>query len=556
MKPRIRLKTAALAALGAAGLFCGSPAFAAVLACDQAAIQAVAPGATIVTATPTAAPVPHCRVDGYITTTNPGPNKVNFRLQLPDQNWNGRYFFIGMGGSAGFVPSDSQIPAGNPIVKGFAVAGTDTGRQGSSGDWDFIGESEAKALDHNHRAAHVTAVATQAITKAYYGAPKIYRYFTGCSGGGRMATQSIENHPEDFDGLVLGAPGGRSSGSMIKFIASYQEMTREPGAWTSPAKLAMTEKKVTAACDATDGAVDGVVADHRLCKFDVASLQCKGADGPDCLTGPEIRSIKALIAGPKGPRGEQISQGWPITNMSLWGQFLGRVPPPWSTVMTRENAMTGSAAYTMGSSLGRAYLGKDFKAENFNTKSQKDLDAWWAAAHRTGFGVPYSADLRGLKKAGGKVILWNGRSDPCCGDLELERYYLDAAKSIGGTVSDLQSFARLYQVGGAGHCGSGTGPGDAPDQFLAALIDWVEKGVAPQAIVAHGGARAQLQFADPKTGVVSGVMIPPPTGPDRDFLECPYPLVPTYNAKASAAAGAVYEAVNWSCAAPRSPRKS
>ena len=152
MKPRIRLKTAALAALGAAGLFCGSPAFAAVLACDQAAIQAVAPGATIVTATPTAAPVPHCRVDGYITTTNPGPNKVNFRLQLPDQNWNGRYFFIGMGGSAGFVPSDSQIPAGNPIVKGFAVAGTDTGRQGSSGDWDFIGESEAKALDHHHRA--------------------------------------------------------------------------------------------------------------------------------------------------------------------------------------------------------------------------------------------------------------------------------------------------------------------------------------------------------------------------------------------------------------------
>src|SRR6201996_6487865 len=161
----------------AALLLCGSPSMAAPRSpCSVAAIQALAPkGTTIKSADPTAAPVPHCKIDGSIITNNPGPNTVNFRLQLPDSGWTGRYYFIGMGGSAGFVPSDSQIPAGNPIVKGFAVAGTDTGRQGSSGDWNFISESPAKALDHTKRAAHVTAVVTQAITKAYYGAPKIYR---------------------------------------------------------------------------------------------------------------------------------------------------------------------------------------------------------------------------------------------------------------------------------------------------------------------------------------------------------------------------------------------
>ena len=553
------LKPLALAGLGAAAaaLF-ASPAFAAALACDKAAIQAVAPGATIVSATPTAAPAPHCRVDGFVITTNPGPNQVNFRLQLPDQDWNGRYYFIGMGGSAGFVPNDSQIPPGNPIVKGFAVAGTDTGRQGSSGDWDFVGESPVKALDHKDRGAHVTAVATQAITRAYYAAPKIYRYMAGCSGGGRMSTEAIENHPEDFDGVVLGATGAGavSGGTMLKFIDSYHQATREPGAWLSPAKLKLIEKNVTAACDATDGAVDGVVSDKRLCHFKVETLQCKGADGSECLTRPEIRTVNALLVGPVDSKGRRLTQGWPLTNTSLWAQFLGNTPPPWSTEMTHENAMKASSAYTMGSSMGRVYMGKAFRAEDFHSENPKDLAAWIANAKRVNFGVPFSANLKGFQTAGGKVLMYDGRSDPCCSDLDMEQYYLDAAKSIGAGIPELQKFARFYPIGGMGHCGSGTGPNDVPDRFLDAMIDWVEKGVAPEGIVAHGGARARLQFADPKTGVVSGVLIPPAVGPDRDFLECPYPKVPTYDPKASAKPGAVYEAANWACALPKAPRKS
>jgi feruloyl esterase len=119
-----------------------------------------------------------------VTTTSPGPNKVNFRLQLPDSDWNGRYYFIGLGATAGYVPTDSQIPAGNPMLKGFAVAGTDTGQQNRA-DWSFIGRDKAQALDYTSRGAHVTAVATQQITRKYYGREKIYRYHSGCSGGGR-----------------------------------------------------------------------------------------------------------------------------------------------------------------------------------------------------------------------------------------------------------------------------------------------------------------------------------------------------------------------------------
>jgi feruloyl esterase len=519
--------------------------------CSVEAIQALAPkGTTIKTAKATPKPVPHCRVDGQIITTNPGPNEVNFRLQLPDQSWNGRYYFIGMGGSAGFVPSDSQIPAGNPLYKGFAVAGTDTGRQGSMADWGFLTDP-AKAEDHIHRAAHVTAVSTQQITKSFYGTKKLHRYFSGCSGGGRMATMTIERHPEDFDGVLLGAPGGRSNATMLAFIYNGQQMNREPGAWLSPAKLKMLEKKVTAQCDEIDGAKDDIIWDHTACKVDFKQFKCPSGDGPECLTEPEIRSVEAVVAGPQGPNGP-IKVGYPVSNIGEWALFLGMVPPPWQEDASMQDILKKtSAGYQMGNSLAKVLFGPTFKGlTEFNFNDQKQIDAWWKRTNEIGFGAPYSADLRGLKKSGNKVIMWNGVSDMCCVDTELEGYYQDAAKAVGGTEK-LDKFAKLYFVPGMAHCGGGTGPQDGPDQMLEAMIDWVENGKAPTTIVTHRGKeRAKMQFADPTTGTISGVLVPPSTGTPRDFLLCPYPQVATFNKALADKAGAVDEAANWSCKTP------
>lgn len=119
---------------------------------------------TILAAIPEKQPVAHCRVEGFVITTNPGPNRVNFRLQLPDENWNNRFYFIGLGATAGYVPTTSQIAAGNPLLKGFAVAGTDTGQQNRA-DWSFIGRNPAQAEDYRHRGAHVSTVAAQQITR-------------------------------------------------------------------------------------------------------------------------------------------------------------------------------------------------------------------------------------------------------------------------------------------------------------------------------------------------------------------------------------------------------
>lgn len=546
-----RISTALIAKALMAGSLLISTQALAKTECAMRAIQEIAPQDAIIDSVEALpSPVPHCKIDGHIITTNPGPNQVNFRLQLPDTGWQNRYYFIGLGGSAGYVPTNSQIPAGNPMLGGFAVAGTDTGRQGSGGDWNFLSESEAKALDHNHRGAHVTAVATQAITKAYYNTDTLHRYMSGCSGGGRMSTQAIEKYPEDFDGVIIGAPGGRSSASMLKFIHAAQQMYREPGAWLSPAKLSMVDKKVTAACDGTDGVIDGIVSDHRLCQFEMASLQCKKKDNANCLTQAEITSINAILEGPKDPDGQSIVQPMQITNMSMWSQFLGQVPPPWSTTPTRENAMRASAGFTMSTSLAHAYFDKDYDVLQFDFNNPEHHQAWWQAAERTGFGMPYSADLKGFYEAGGKVIFWNGRSDACCGELELEQYYHDAGRSVGDAAK-LDEFTRLYQIPGMGHCGSGTGPLDAPDQFILAMTQWVEQGTPPAAVVAHRGTeRSELLFADPDTGQVSGVVIPPPEGEARDFLLCPYPEQAVYNPTAGRKKSAVYNADNWLCRAP------
>ncbi len=521
---------------------------AATATCTVESVQKVVPAdTTIVSAEMLQQPASHCKIDGYVTTNDPTPNKVNFRLQLPDKaNWNKRYYFIGMGGSAGYVPTDSQIPRGNPVVKGFAVAGTDTGHTAHLLDWSFLSDP-AKAEDHIHRGAHVTALATQAITKAYYGADKFYRYHTGCSGGGRMGMEVIQRHPEDFDGVLLGWPGGRwpegrpSEPSMgAAFDIQIREMTREPGSWVSPDKLKLADEKVTEACDMADGAKDEMIWDHRLCKFDFSTLKCKAGDAPDCLTQPEITSINNLLR----------DTAMPISNMKVW-TFLGAVPPPWSPEPSMENMPKSSAALVIQTTWARTYLNQPDRDIVKNPLTKEELQTMKDVAAKIGYSVPPNTDLTPFEKAGAKALFFVGVSDPCCSNLANENYFVDMAKTMG-SADRVAKFAQLYEVPGWGHCGGGTGPDDGADQLLQTLIDWVEQGKTPGAVALHRGKdRAQLLFADINAQSVPGVVVPPPTGVSRDFLVCPYPQVSVFDKSKADVAGAVYEATNWSCRASR-----
>lgn len=165
------------------------------------------------------------------------------------------------------------------------------------------------------------------------------------------------------------------------------------------------------------------------------------------------------------------------------------------------------------------------------------------------FATPVKTDLSPFEKLGGKALFFVGVGDPCCSNVANENFFKDVIKAMGATR--VATFATLYQIPGWGHCGGGTGPTDGQDTMLEALVDWVEKGKTPHAIEMHRGAdRARLLFAS-AGATSSGVPVPQPTGPSRDFLVCPFPYVSVFDSSKATVPGAVYEAEHWSCQRPR-----
>jgi feruloyl esterase len=538
-----------IAPLLAAGIV-GGGAPATVGQCSVAAMQASAPAdTTIVSAERLTSPVPHCRVEGYVTATNPGPNRDNFRLQLPERGaWNGRFYFIGVGGAGGFLPTESQTPRGNPIVKGFAVAGTDKGHQGDVLDWSFNSDP-VKALDNAHRAAHLTTLAAQRLTRAYYGARRMFRYETGCSGGGDMGIRAMQDHPEDYDGVLLGWPGGhhpdpRKDGVARNYATMLREVMREPGAWVSPAKRAFAEAKALEACDIADGARDEMIWDHRLCRFDFTTLLCRGGDAPDCLTRPEATTLNNIIRQTAAP----------ISNMTMWGFYLGDVPPPWNASASPDNVRKSAAAYVILNGWARLHLAQPDRDVIKQPLSEQEIALILERQAATSLNVPGGrVGFEDYARRGGKAIFFTGVSDPCCSNVAMEQYFIDVANKMGW--AQLERTAKYYEVPGWGHCGGGTGPDDGQDRMLQALIDWVEQGRTPQGIVMHRGAdRAQLMFATAPGSGAAGVTVPKSTGRPRDFLVCPFPMIATFDPPKVSNPEAVYDAMNWTCRPSPPPR--
>ncbi|MDB6062521.1 MAG: hypothetical protein JWM78_2624 [Verrucomicrobiaceae bacterium] len=495
------------------------------LAADNCTIdnikKAVASDTTIVSATHLTDPVPYCSVEGFVTTQNPGPNNVGFLLGLPDKGWNGRFFFNSVGGSAGFL----QTPNAQLIVDGFAVATTDGGHRSSSIlDWADL-KDEAKALDLARRSMHVSAVAAQAITKSFYNAESMYRYVEGCSGGGQRTLSAARHYPEDYDGFIVEAPG-INAGNILAFASATQFMAKNPDAWIPPAKVMMMEQKVNQAC----GALGGVVPNSLACKFDAASLQCPGADAPDCLTAKQVQTAQLIARGPRSPKG-QIYPGAPYTNTTGWiGFYTGMTPPPWS----ETDLGKAPGGYIISHSFMRGYFGAKYDFVNqFNFNNQKDVDAYLAADSKAQMGQT-DADLTGVEKAGHKVIFWHGMSDHGIVYADMIRYYEQLKKTMPGD-GRVEKFTRLFAAPGVLHCGGGSGPTDMGPRALDKMVDWVEKGIYPEALVAN-------RTVEPGAKV-------------RQFLSCGYPKVAVYKPKelpksdpmAPLRGDPAFDANNWAC---------
>lgn len=505
-----------------AGCFSVASAQAALNCTVKSIGRVVADDTRIVSATKVTHPVNYCSITGYVTTRNPGPNKVGFLLALPEKGWNGRFFFNSVGGSAGFL----QTPPAQLLVDGFAVATTDGGHRSTSIlDWSKL-KNPAVALDLSKRSMHVSALATQGITRAWYDTEQMYRYVQGCSGGGQRAIATARNYPQDYDGYIVEAPGINAA-NILAFASATQHMKKHPEGWVSPAEILLVENKVNEVCDA----VDGVVSDSLACEFDPAILKCAGDEAGGCLTEAQIQTLELIHQGPRGPAG-QAYPGAPWTDTRGWiGFFTGQSPPDtWSETEMGQTP----GGYVIAHSFMRGYFGEDYNfVEQFDFGDQEAIDAYLTADRKAGMGQN-DADLSGVEKAGGKVLIWHGMSDHGIVYEDMIRYYRELKKTLP-REGQVEAFTRMFAAPGVLHCTGGSGPSDMRDRVLDKMVDWVEKGIPPETIVAN-------RTVEPGSQV-------------RQFLVCAYPKVAKYIPKelakgdpmAPLRGNPAFDANNWAC---------
>ena len=422
--------------------------------------------------------VAHCRVSGVIGT------EIKFQLLLPDA-WNHRFMMGGGGGYVGTV--DNQARAS--INAGYATVGTDTGHQGGVTDASWALDHVERQLNFGYLAVHRTAEVAKTVLRSYYGSNETHDYFSGCSNGGREALMEAQRYPDDFEGIVSGAPALDFVGIAAQFIKDTQAAFPDSKSLTpvfTPAVLKSIEAQILDKCDALDGVKDGVIDDPRRCQIDVATLTG--------LTDAQRAALKKIY-GETAAKGTTIYPAQPVGGE---GEAAG-----WPTWITG-----GGLATPQGPSLRFAFGTQFFKYFVFG-------DPDWEYVHYDLANARHDARMAGtilnatnpnldaFKAKGHKLILWHGWADPALTPLASVNYY-EQVKARDPAVSD---YLRMFMMPGVLHCAGGPGP-DVVD-WASAIDAWVDGHNAPDRLVARkvasGAATRSRPLCDyPRHAVYSG----------------------------------------------------
>ncbi len=446
-----------------------------------------------------------CRVIAEIKPVKDSDIKIE--VWLPLAGWNGKYRGQGNGGFAGQINYPDLAVA---ISKGYATASTDTGHAGSGIDASWALGHPEKIIDFGHRAIHEMTVKAKAVIQAFYGDAPKRSYFASCSNGGRQALMEAQRFPADYDGILAGAPANYWTHVFATFIWDIQAMQHDPASSIPPSKIPAISAAVLAACDAhnEDGVQDGILNDPRECRFDPAAIICKTTDSDSCLTAPQAAALQKIYSGPKDAKGKQVFPGF------LPGGENG--PGGWSAWITGQapgkDLQTAFATGFFANMISTS-APIDLKTVNVETAVQLANEQQGRTLNAT------DPNLKPFMAHGGKLIIYHGWSDSALPPAGAITYYNSVELGLGRELTD--KFVRLYMLPGMQHCGGGPGPNffgqpgtpsDPQHDIYAALEQWVEKGTAPDKIIATKyanvpGAAPELKMSRPL---------------------CPYPQVAKY----------------------------
>lgn len=456
------------------------------------------------------ATVGFCRLTARLHPT-PDSNIV-VETWLPD-GWNGKLVGVGGGGFSGGLTTAALTLRG-PLEAGYAGVATDVGHPATeTAEWAF-GHRE-KLIDYGHRANHLAAVSAKEEIARFYGRAPGHAYFSGCSNGGRDALMEVSRFPDDYDGVIAGAPAAPWTRLAASFVYNHQAVFGSGGASELGKKLGLINRAVIRKCDAADGVADGVIENPRACRFDPAELQCKPGDDPKvCLSGAEVAATRAIYRGPRLAGGKLVLNGF-----SVGGETTGW--DEWITSPKSSQANFGVQFFRWF-----VYGNGDWNAADFN------LDRDFAASTDAGQILNSdNPDIRAFTRRGGKLIMYQGWNDAAIPP-EATIGYFEAARRKSDPHA---ASTRLFMMPGMGHCFGGPGPNSF--DMLPELDDWVERGKAPERVIATKYPNDLL------------ALIKVPQKAIRTRPVCSWPKVARYNGT-----GSTDDAANFTCAKPGETR--
>ncbi|HOB95774.1 MAG TPA: tannase/feruloyl esterase family alpha/beta hydrolase [Aquabacterium sp.] len=499
----------------------------------------------------------HCVVTGRLNDRAGDDGKryaIGFEMRLP-QGWNQRFLHQVNGGNDGVVvpafgPQAATLP--DALARGFAVISSNAGHDGEDPAnlatglvrGNVFGLDRQARRDYGYSATDALWPVAQGLIQAHYGKPPQRNYMAGCSNGGRHGMVAASRQGSRYDGILASAPGFNLPKAAVQHawdVQAWRSVDPDIRRAFSPADLKLVADKVLARCDALDLLVDGIVADTARCQkaFRLSDLQCQAGKADGCLSAAQVAALTRSWSGPRNSRGQQLYSDWPVdpgiagAGWRTWK--LESSVPPWDRMPIIAVMGAGSLAYLFTTPPtpvrgGSADLLDFLSRFDFDRDAPKIFatDAQFPESPMAVMTPPDAANplLADFARKGGKLIVLHGVADPVFSVNDTLQWAERLQANLG--LAKAGQVARVFPVPGMGHCQGGP----ATDQVdaLGALVDWVEKGQAPDKLI------AKVNPANKE--------VPANWSPQRSRPLCPHPQVMRY------AGGDVESAASFRCANP------
>jgi feruloyl esterase len=437
-----------------------------------------------------------CRVMATLTPSSDSDIKVEIWLPT-NANWNGKYQAVGNGGWAGVISYTAMATA---LGRGYATSSTDTGHVGGRGIFSL--DHPEKLTDYAYRSEHEMAVKGKAVIQQFYGSPARLSYWVGCSTGGKQGLTEAQRYPEDFDGIIAGAPANYMIHLHAWSIWVSQAVHKTPESFIGDDQRRVLHDAALAACDAKDGLKDSLIDNPKKCKFDPSTVQCKAGATTGCLTPAQVAAAKMIYS--------------PATNPRTKAEIF---PPLEPGSEIGWNGLAGEEPVAIAVDTFRYALFKNPEWDPMTLNFDRDIAR--ADDIDNGLNNAINPDLSKFFASDGKLLMYHGWNDQLIAPGNSINYYNSVAKKLGG-VSKIDPSMRLFMAPGMNHCNGGEGPNSFDAVTL--LEQWVEQGKAPEKMVASHSTNGQV---------------------DRTRPLCPYPQVAKYDGS-----GSIDDASNFACRMP------